>query len=432
MIKLLGAGIIGLIAFIGGLAVHPQPQEDPTVGVALPSGVAVFETSLQNRITSTDTSMTLVSTSTRGGGTLSGYQCFTIDEGRSDAEYVCGTIGAGRTVSGLERGIDPHTGTTTNDTLKFAHRVGANVKITDFPLIQRLRHQANGQDTFPNILRYASNPTFSSTTDIVTKKYVDDTAFSGAGVIDATSAARGVVELATQTETASSTSSGSSGPLAIPASNATSTCNGSTSALRVLVSDNSGYLDDDCLPATVAKSQTVTASTTHTATTSFTGTVTGTNGNKNYLNLNPTVAVSSTTVFSQPISANTLSTGNYYKTSVYIDYARLNNPGECNGTIDISYGNSSTTLVFPNAAPGRVGSGILEILLAANGATNSQKLAASLMLAATSTTASYATSTAAYASTATAIDSTTAQNLTMIVTACNFDPDIVTSELYTN
>jgi hypothetical protein len=109
-----------------GLAASPQPQ-DSNLGVALPSGVAVFETSLQNRISSTDTSMLLVSTSTRGGGSLSGYQCSTIDEGRSDAEYLCGTLTSAKTVTSLERGLDPLTGTTTNSSLKFAHRVGANV-----------------------------------------------------------------------------------------------------------------------------------------------------------------------------------------------------------------------------------------------------------------------------------------------------------------
>jgi hypothetical protein len=39
----------------------------------------VFENSLQSRISSTDASMTLVANSVRGGSTISGYQCFTID-----------------------------------------------------------------------------------------------------------------------------------------------------------------------------------------------------------------------------------------------------------------------------------------------------------------------------------------------------------------
>jgi hypothetical protein len=42
--------------------------------------------------------------------------------------------------------VDPSTGTTSNSALKFAHRVGANVKITDFPVLQILRNQAAGAD----------------------------------------------------------------------------------------------------------------------------------------------------------------------------------------------------------------------------------------------------------------------------------------------
>lgn len=217
-----------------------KPQ---SVGVALPQGSAVFETSLQSRISSTDTSMTLVSNSVRGGESLSGYNCFTIDEGRSDAEFVCGTV-SGTSVTSLERGLSFSTGTTTVTVLKFAHRVGANVKITDFPLIQRIRHQLSGTDTIESILKYTSHPTFTATTDIVDKKYVDDTAFSGAGVIDATTVARGVSELATTLETASSTPTGSSGVLVIPASNATSTFNSATAALRVVVTQNNGKIDN--------------------------------------------------------------------------------------------------------------------------------------------------------------------------------------------
>jgi hypothetical protein len=174
---------------------------------------------------------------------VSGYTCFTIDEGSSQAEFTCGTV-SGTSVTSLLRGISPATGTTTVSALQFSHRRGASVKITDYPLIQILKAQANGEDTYPNILRYASHPTFSATTDIVDKKYVDDTAFSGAAVIDATALARGVVELATGAEAAASTASGSSGVLALPASLATSTYNSLTAANRVVVTGGSGKIDN--------------------------------------------------------------------------------------------------------------------------------------------------------------------------------------------
>ena len=197
----------------------------PNYGVSLPQGPAVFETSLQSRISSTDTSMTLVANSVRGGSTLSGYQCFTIDEGRTDAEFVCGTISA-TSVTGLERRIDPLTATTSNSTLKFAHRVGANVKITDFPLIQRLRNLANAVEFFPTLLQYATTTTLctvgSSNYTICDKAYVDGVAVAGAS--NGNDTTKGIFETAIGTEAASSTSLGGTGArLVLGANLATST-----------------------------------------------------------------------------------------------------------------------------------------------------------------------------------------------------------------
>ena len=193
-------------------------------GAALPQGAAVFETSLQSRISSTDTSLTLVANSVRGGSTLSGYQCFTVDEGRTDAEYICGQV-SGTSVTSLERGIDPLTGTSTNSTLKFAHRVGANVKITDFPLIQRLRNMLGGTEYAP-ALPIATTTVLidsnSASSTFATKYYVDTSSVAGAA--DANETTKGIGELATAAEAAAGTSLGSTlSRLLLPASLATST-----------------------------------------------------------------------------------------------------------------------------------------------------------------------------------------------------------------
>lgn len=242
-------------AFIGsiGIAISSffAPAPEPTLSAALPSATAIFETSLAAPISSSATSMTLSSNSVRGGGALSGYNCFTLDEGSSQAEFACGTV-SGTAVSSLTRGISPLTGTTTDSDLQFAHRRGASVKITDFPLIQILKAQANGEDTYPNILKYASHPTFTATTDIVDKKYVDDIAISGAGVIDATTAARGVVEFATAAEQAASTAAGSSGTLALKSEFATSTYNSATAGNVVVVTGSGGTIDKLFIPTTLA------------------------------------------------------------------------------------------------------------------------------------------------------------------------------------
>ncbi|TCU78872.1 hypothetical protein EDE08_101654 [Bradyrhizobium sp. R2.2-H] len=260
---------VGVAAFVSSLfgIVQPAPQaHEPSLGTALPSAPAVFETSLQSRISSTDTSLTLVANSVRGGSSLSGYNCFTVDEGRTDAEYMCGTV-SGTSVSSLTRGLDPATGTSSNSALKFAHRVGANVKITDFPVLQILRNQANGTETYPNTLHYASGVTPTLPSDLTDKEYADSLAFAGAGVIDATTASKGVVELATGCEAASSTVTGGSGPLVVPASLATSTYNAATAPCRVLSTGNDGLIDQGFLPTTISKNITFAGTDTFSSST---------------------------------------------------------------------------------------------------------------------------------------------------------------------
>jgi hypothetical protein len=117
MLHAIASAFIGVAAFISsifGLSHAPvQAPAEQTLGAALPSGTAVFETSLRSRISSTDTSMTLVSNSVRGGSSLSGYNCFAIDEGRTDAEGRPGFPSAS-TVGGAG-GIAPMWGPTYGD-----------------------------------------------------------------------------------------------------------------------------------------------------------------------------------------------------------------------------------------------------------------------------------------------------------------------------
>ncbi len=255
---------------IGSALGFYNTTESPTLSAALPQGVAVFETALQSPISSSATSMTLTANSVRGGSTLSGYNCFTIDEGSSQAEFVCGTV-SGTTVSSLTRGVDPVTATTTNATLQFAHRRGANVKITDFPLVQIIRNQLNGNDTFNNILNYQYSPdyTSASTTAVASKGYVDGVAFSGSP--DASETVKGISELSTTAEAAAGTSAGATGArLVIPASMCSSTP--SANVLCVITSAAGkiaqGFLDLT-QSFTWSGNHMFTASTTMTATTTI-------------------------------------------------------------------------------------------------------------------------------------------------------------------
>lgn len=223
----------------------PRQLSNLGASLAIPTPIALYEDNLASAITSSQTTMTLVR-GTDGTGTslASSTYGFIIDEGSSSQEFVLADC-TGTACTNITRGVSLITGTTTVASLQKAHRRGASVKITDGPVILVLKRVINGEGTFPNIVSYTTHPTFTATTQIVDKKYVDDAAFSGAGVIDATTAARGVVELATQTETASSTATGGSGPLVINNSTATSTFNSATAALRVVVTQNSGKIDNN-------------------------------------------------------------------------------------------------------------------------------------------------------------------------------------------
>lgn len=285
---LLAAAGLGIFLF-GWLATHqkvpvpvtPAPSAvsetpAPLAGATLPSGTAVFETSLQSPITSSATSLTLTANSVSGGTTLSGYNCFTIDEGSAQAEYVCGTV-SGTTVSGMTRGVDPQTATTTNATLQFSHRRGANIKITDFPLIQIMRNQLNGNDTIPNILSYTSGTACSGTSangSLCDKAYIDGVVVSGAS--NANETTKGIVELATAIEQASSTPLGSTAAsVVIQAKYATSSplrgCDGTATAgaLCVPVARNDGKISPNFIATSSTDAYRLTGAFSSSATTTI-------------------------------------------------------------------------------------------------------------------------------------------------------------------
>ena len=137
----------------------------------LPSAPAIFETSLATPITASATSMTLVSGTLVNGSALSGYTCFTVDSGTPTVEFICGTA-TGTSITSLVRGVDTLTGTTSVPALEFSHRRGADIKITDFPVLTIARNIINGSDTFPNPITYAPGVTPVNNQDLASKAYV--------------------------------------------------------------------------------------------------------------------------------------------------------------------------------------------------------------------------------------------------------------------
>lgn len=276
--------IIAPIIFVMGVAgyvVAPQEEYDAILesshvqevdlGGTIARTVAGFESSLASSLSDTDTTMTLVSFTTDDGVELTAGKeyAFTIDEGSSVREFVLGTASTSNRIVSMTRGVSVIDGVTEVTANKSDHRRGASVKITNFQLVT-ITNIFNDEETIPSPLRYESGvatTTISNPQHLTSKAYVDFVAFNGAGVIDANETAKGVVELATQTEQASSTESGSSGPLVLQAKNSTST--GGTTGNWVVVTEGTGNIDNSFIPDTISDD------TTFTATTTFTGNAIG-------------------------------------------------------------------------------------------------------------------------------------------------------------
>lgn len=122
---------------------------------------AIFETYLATQQAANGNTLTLATTTLVDGSNVIGYQCLTIDQNTPSLEYECGTI-SGTTVSNIQRAIDFQVGTTTISGLALPHRRGADVKVTDYPILTYLLRMLNGMDTIPNVISYATTTATSS------------------------------------------------------------------------------------------------------------------------------------------------------------------------------------------------------------------------------------------------------------------------------
>lgn len=205
---------------------------------AIPTVIALFETSLSSAITSSATSFTLTSARDLSGTTLaSSTYAFIIDEGTASQELVIADC-TGTACTNVARGLSVVTGTTTVTALEHSHRRGASVKITDGPQLNILSRIINGNGTLPNVISYSSHPSFSSGLQIVDKTYVDSGVLAGAATSSET--VTGISRLATQLQMASSTDLGIDTPLVLQAKYATSSPG--TAGLWAVITNNSGKI----------------------------------------------------------------------------------------------------------------------------------------------------------------------------------------------
>lgn len=301
----------GLAAFLGFQAcLAPVPVAPPNLGATIPTTVALFETALASKITSTQTTMTLVASSTKDGtnlvaGTTYG---FIIDEGTPSEEFVVGVASTtAAVISGLTRGISVIDGKTTVAALEKTHRFGASVKITNFPQLAILSRISAGLETFPSVLSYAFGTTtgFTASSSIPNKQYVDSVATSGAP--DALVGTKGIVDLSNITQFAAGTGTGATSAKLVPPNsyfNATQ----SATTTGVVTGTNgkiaSGFID---ATANYVWSGTHSFSTTTSVSGAFSVTGSSTLASTTFTGI-PFIATSTPTLAQQVVSKNYLGT----------------------------------------------------------------------------------------------------------------------------
>ena len=193
-----------------GLQIYELKNQTEEFGKTIPTVVALFETSLQSSVSSSATSMTLVKGTDKRGTSLSGTMGFVIDEGTSSEEFVLCSVSA-TALTSCQRGIDVQDGETEVTALKFEHRRGGSIKITNYPQLAILSRILNAQESVPNKLFYPSAQDFTvaSSSVLVDKNYVDTGIL--AGCADGSLTVKGCSELATVAEIDAGTGLGGTG-----------------------------------------------------------------------------------------------------------------------------------------------------------------------------------------------------------------------------
>jgi hypothetical protein len=243
--KIILSGLLAVAICVVGFNVYKTKNNFGAISI--PDAPYLFNTTLQAGISVSDISMSLTSGTLKDGTTLTGYQCFTIDTGSATAEYACGTA-SGTAISSLLRGINPLNPNATSSALIYAHRRGADVRITDFPILQITKRLVNGQDAFPNPLKYDSG--VSTTTLQGSGSYLASVDYvngvSVAGAANATTTAKGILQFATGSQVSNGTLQGSTGAFLVAPNWIFNSTPGSSTTVPVTLANGKlaqGFLD---------------------------------------------------------------------------------------------------------------------------------------------------------------------------------------------
>ena len=151
---------------------------------------AKFQTTLAAECLDDDTTFTITSVVDGTGNNISGKYSFTIDEGTDYEEFISGTVASSTgVVTGLSRGLDYSNPLVSVNALKKDHYRGAIVKVTDYTVLAEVRSVLNGENTIENVLQYGTYALPTEDTDLVSKKYVDDSIVVSTGDVTGPSSA---------------------------------------------------------------------------------------------------------------------------------------------------------------------------------------------------------------------------------------------------
>ena len=328
--------VVGLAIMIAGVFGYNLSINN--LGATVPISVAIFETTLASKITSEATSMTLTAASTTAGGSLTGYFCFTIDEGSADVEFVCGTAASTTAITSMIRGIDPIDGDKEVTALKKAHRRGATIKITNYPQDAIVSRIINGDETFPIALSYAtsvSTTSFSSAWNIVNRGYADNLVIAGGTIGNWTQ--NGIYRLATTSELTAGTATTTGGYYLIPPNIFFSTSSSATTLVPVTNTSgklSQGFIDltgnfvwtgtHSFASTTIGNTLAVTGTSTFGGNSIFSGTFTAASTTiNNTLTVTGTSTFTGTTTFSAipTLPASDPTSDNQAARKIYVDNA---------------------------------------------------------------------------------------------------------------
>lgn len=154
--------------------------------------IANFETQLATKISVGGESATLQSIKDDDNVNIpNGKYYLTIDGGTTQEEHILcdNTAGSLTNIKSVSRQGVESVGVVRE------HRVGAEVKLTDFAVLKIITDLLNGDKALDGSspLNYDSNPTFTDDKEIITKKYADDLAIAGSP--DASTTTKGISKL---------------------------------------------------------------------------------------------------------------------------------------------------------------------------------------------------------------------------------------------